>query len=303
MKPIDAAIDHRDPRSRRLFDRSQALELGATDRMIDTRLGSGRWVRVHAGVYSTGPPDGGWRARLAAAVLAAGQGAAVSHRAAFALWGLEGLDPRVVEITVPYTRGPTPRGVTVHRTRRRLPLATVDGIAVTTVERTLLDLAGSLPRLVVAKGLDHALRRELTTRERLWDTIEEQGGRGVRGSLPLRRLLVAAEDGGVTGSPAETELVAAMRREGIPDPVMQYEVVTADGRRFLVDFAWPRWAKGVEVDGLDAHAGAEALDRDLDRQNALMDAGLELRRFSARAVRRDPGGVARAIAAFLTPLL
>ena len=77
------------------------------------------------------------------------------------------------------------------------------------------------------------------------------------------------------------------------------EVVLSDGQRFVIDFGWPTLLKGVEVDGLDAHSGPAQLENDLRRQNALLDAGIELRRFSAREVRRDPKGVAVAIARFL----
>lgn len=167
------------------------------------------------------------------------------------------------------------------------------------MERTLLDAAGLLPKTVVAKGLDSAVRRNLTSVPRLWETIRTQGGPGVGGTKPLTTLVSALEKSGATGSPAETELLHVMRDEALPEPVLQYEVVLADGRRYVVDFAWPERGKGVEVDGLAAHAGAEALERDLQRQNALMDAGLELRRFTAREVRRNPKKVAAEIARFL----
>lgn len=299
MKRVDAEVDRRVTDRYRLLDRAEAAELGATDRMIASRVASGRWARLHPGVYQVGPLSDHWLPRLRAAVLAAGPAASASHRAAFVLWGLDGLTTRLIEVTVPYTHGPLPQGTIVHRTRRELPRTEVEGITVTTVERTLLDTAGMLPRLVVAKGLDSAVRQGLTTPSALWEAVRHQGGRGVRGTRPLSTLIAALEESGATGSPAETELLDAMRRAGIPEPVIQYEVVLADGQRFVVDFGWPRLLKGVEVDGLDAHSGPGELENDLRRQNALLDAGIQLRRFSAREVRRDPEGVAAAIAEFL----
>ncbi len=82
-------------------------------------------------------------------------------------------------------------------------------------------------------------------------------------------------------------------------PVPQHEVVTLSGRRYRLDFAWPDLAKAIEVDGLDAHASADSLDRDLIRQNDLLEAGFQLRRFSARTVRRDLDGVIAAISGFI----
>lgn len=268
MKRIDHEAGRLPADRFRLLDREEATSLGATDRMISGRLANGRWVRVHPGVYQIGPASDEWLTKLRAAVLAAGEGAAISHRAAFALWGLDGLETGIVEITVPYTHQPLPAGVIVHRTRRTLPKTELHGVVVTPVERTLLDAAGLLPRMVVAKGLDSALRRNLTSVPRLLETIEEQAGRGVPGTKPLTSLVSALEVSGATGSPAETELLHLMRKAGLPDPVLQYEVMLPDGRRYVVDFGWPSLGKGVEVDGLDAHAGAELLERDLQRQNA-----------------------------------
>ena len=62
---------------------------------------------------------------------------------------------------------------------------------------------------------------------------------------------------------------------------------------------WPALAKAVEVDGIDAHSSADRLDDDLRRQNELMALGVELRRFSARQIRRDPKGVVDQIRRFL----
>ena len=67
----------------------------------------------------------------------------------------------------------------------------------------------------------------------------------------------------------------------------------------LPDFYWPDRGKAVEVDGLDAHDSADRLDHDLRRQNALLDLGIELRRFSARDVRRKPAEVVEESRRFL----
>lgn len=285
---------------KRLVDRAGVMGAGGSDAMIGTRVRNGWWAPLHAGVYRIGPPNGEWVERLHAALLACGPHALISHRAAFALWGLDGIETRVVEVTVPYANRPVPRGVIRHRTRRRMPAATIRGLRVTTVERTLLDVAPQVPLPVLSKGVDSALRLALTDPLAIARIINEQGGPGVRGVRRLERILTDLELTGPTGSPAETELLDGIKVSGLPIPVLQWEVVAPSGRRYRVDFGWPDRGKGVEVDGLDAHSGPDRLDQDLIRQNDLLDAGIELRRFSARSVRNDLEGVIGAIGRFLT---
>jgi very-short-patch-repair endonuclease len=90
-----------------------------------------------------------------------------------------------------------------------------------------------------------------------------------------------------------------MRLAGIPEPNLQHELIARGGRRIRPDFYWPMLGKAVEVDGLDAHSSADALDDDLERQNLLLEMGIDLRRFSARRVRRDPEAVIGQIRRFL----
>lgn len=275
------------------------MAAGGTDDMIGMRVGNGWWETLHAGVYRIGPPSGEWLERLAAALAACGPEARVSHRAAYALWGLDGIDTQLVEVTVPYVNTPEPRGVIRHRTRRPIPATVLWGLAVTSIERTLLDSAPQLPLEVLLKGADSAFRLGLTVPIAVSQIISEQGGRGVGGVRRLERVLEILDDTGPTGSPAEVTVLAAIRSSGLPTPVPQWEVVTPSGRRYRVDFGWPELGKGVEIDGLDAHSGAEKLEADLRRQNDLLDAGVQLRRFTARSVRHDLGEVVRQIAAFL----
>lgn len=267
--------------------------------MIATRVRKGWWTRLHAGVYRIGPRSDQWLERLHSALLAAGEGALVSHRAAWVLWGLDGIDVRLVELTVPYEHAPIPSSVIRHRTRRPMDGTTLQGLAATNVERTLLDTSPLLPEPVLAKGVDSAIRLGLTDPRGIRELVHERGGRGVRGVTKLERVLGEMERNGPTGSPAEIEMLRLMRRNGIPEPVLQWEVFGVSGSRYLVDFGWPDLMKGLEIDGALAHSGAEALERDLDRQNDLLATGIELRRFTGRQLRRNPQAVIEQIRRFL----
>lgn len=286
-------------RTRAVVSRAMVLAAGGSDDLISARVRRGWWTALHAGVYRIGPPTNSWMERLEAGLLACGEGAVVSHRAAWRLWDLDGLSTRLVEVTVPYTNAPVPEGVLRHRTRRRIEAAYRHGLAVTPIERTLLDVAPLVPVVVLAKGVDSAIRQEVTSHADIARTLAEKGGRGVRGTGKLLSVIDWSERSGPTGSPAEVELLTGMRRNGIPEPTPQWEVAATSGQTYRVDFGWPDLLKGVEVDGYDAHAGRENLERDLKRQNALLDAGVQLRRFTAQAIRNDLDGVLSAIARFL----
>jgi len=281
-----------------LIDRQTVLAAGGSDEAIRVRLANGTWKQVHPGVYYLNVTAPTWATRLQAAVLAAGPDALASHRAAGRLWGLEGFSSRALEVTVPNSEQPEPNGVVVHRTRRRLHGESIDGIPVTTVERTLLDLASVLPDQALSKAVQAAYRKRLTTGNRLANIIVEQGGRGVRGTRKLRRIVANAEYD-KSGSSAEVDMAELIRHAGVPIPVPQREIILSNGERALPDFAWPDRRKLVEVDGFETHGTPAAFERDLIRQNLLLDLGWHMRRYSAALIRRDPDGVARDLRRFL----
>lgn len=152
------------------------------------------------------------------AVLAAGAEALASNRTAALLWHLDGVHGRIVEVTVPYSEKPIPKNVVLHRTRRSLPGEVVDGIQTTSVERTLLDLARYLPDLFLEKAVMSALRHCITARKAMGRLLVENGGRGVRGTRKLRRILALVDDG-VTGSPSEVETARLIRSAPVSAPV------------------------------------------------------------------------------------
>lgn len=101
-----------------LVTRDQVFGAGGSDDVIENRVAGGSWVKRHAGVYQTDSRPSSWEADLIAAVLAAGEKALVSHRAALLFWGMDGISSAPIEITVPFGNLPIPEGVVVHRTRR-----------------------------------------------------------------------------------------------------------------------------------------------------------------------------------------
>jgi hypothetical protein len=126
----------------------QLVEEGVDRHAIQRRLEDGTLYRVHRGVYAVGHPGRSTHADYMAAVLACGDGAALSHRAAAHLQRLLRGSPPRPEVTVPSTAGRSRKGIVIHRVRS-LPAKdtkTVYGIRVTNVPRTLLDLAPLLPR-------------------------------------------------------------------------------------------------------------------------------------------------------------
>jgi very-short-patch-repair endonuclease len=271
-----------------VFSRAQAAEAGAHESAIDRRLWAGRWLRTSVpAVYALPGWVPTWRSVLVAASL---KGAVPSHRAAAALWGLR--EGSHVEVTV--QRGTNHRlgpHVRVHQSPLdRRDRARVGGVPVTTVERTLVDLAAVAPEAAVENALESALRLRLTTVERVAGRLRELAAPGRPGVAGLRAVLARRGVGPAAGSDLETRVIRMLRAAGIPDPVRQHEVEVG-GRRYKLDLAWPECRLGIELDGFESHGGRQAFSDDRARQNALVLAGWTLLRYSGDQVRDGAGGL------------
>lgn len=281
-----------------IIDRPGLLAEGVTDHEIQRRVATGRLTEMHPGVYYTDAVTPTWRTAVLAAVSAAGQNAVVSHRTAAVLWEMDGVYGRMIEVTVPYGLGPDPSGAIVHRTRKKLPSQPLGAIPLTSPELTLLHLAGVLPARTLEKAMASALRLSIATPDSIDQAIAILGGRGVKGTRRMRQVLrIVADD--VSGSIAEVNLGQLIRSAPVPSPVPQLLVPFADRPNAYPDFAWPDLMRIIEADGLGAHSGHDNFENDLQRQNALMEAGWEIRRFTAREIRREPERVIREITEFV----
>lgn len=270
-----------------LVNRGQLGTFGVTDEEIRLRVHSGRMEQVHAGVYYLDSIPSTWKTEVLAAAMAAGPDALGSHRTAAVLWELDAVYGRIIELTVPFNEEPDPQDVIVHRTRRINPGSIVDGIPVTSIEKTLLDLACILPQRTLQKAARSAVRKGLTTPEKMDLAVGLYGGRGVTGTRMFRRVVAFVADD-QSASVAEVDLKHIVMDAPVPRPIQQLKVRLRNGSHAYPDFAWPDRMRIVEVDGFEAHGTPEQMQRDLWRQNELMELGWEIRRFTATEIREEP---------------
>ncbi|HZH03224.1 MAG TPA: hypothetical protein VEY30_05520, partial [Myxococcaceae bacterium] len=151
-----------------VLSRAQALACGLSEDEIQGRLERGAWVRRLPSVYRLMGSPPGWMQELMAAVLWAGPGAAVSHRAAAALWKMDGFSPEGVELSAPHQLRAEP-GIIVHRTGRldRKDVVWIARLPATGAARTLLDLGAVVDPERVEEALECCLRRGWVTAARL----------------------------------------------------------------------------------------------------------------------------------------
>lgn len=234
-----------------------------------------------------------------AAVLAAGPGALLSHRDAAALHGLRPAgDRRRIEVTTTARATSTDR-IRVHGTTVLDPLdaARRDGIAVTGVARTLVDLASVATTGELRKALEEAERQrsvDLSDIERAMAATARRRGKGhaaMRSALAELRAIGAH----VTRSELKDRFVTLLDAHGLPRPLTNHWVEGME-----VDACWPSERLVVELDGWGAHATRHAFQDDRERSNDLTAAGWTLLRFTWadvtwRAV-DTAGRVARALA-------
>lgn len=268
--------------------------------MVHSRLATGRWKRVHPGVFVLVGAPRSWRQDVAAACLAAGSGSPASFRAAGVLWQQFEAARVPIEITVLRGRRVRLRGVIVHETSCLLPadLATVEGIPVTSPTRTLIDLAGVLPKDELEETLDDVLRRRLTSVSRLRWRMGHAGRS--RGLATLRRLLEArGASAPVTGSVLETRFSRLVRRAGLPALDRQHDIRDHGRLVAVVDFAYPAQRIAIEIDGYRWHSGRARWERDLIRRNAITALGWRVLHITSTDIKRYPERVVSTIEAAL----
>jgi REase_MTES_1575 len=139
------------------------------------------------------------------------------------------------------------------------------------------------------------LRSQMCDRRDLQVAAKAQAGR--RGIVAVRDLIPKARP--EAESPMESEARLVMLDGGLPEPLLQYEIVDRDGRLWRVDFAWPDRRVAVEYDGFDWHSSPEALRRDRQKRAALEEIDWRVMSIVSDDVRRHRDVMVRRIDAQL----
>ena len=208
-----------------------------------------------------------------AALLACGPGAVLSHRSAAMLWDLrQGATP-IPDVSVPRSRERRP-GIRMHRPRRldRRDITVVDGFRVTTVARTLADMAAVTTPQQLETIFEAALRRDLLDMRRALELCH-----GRRGTRHLRRLIAQATAPEPTRSELEKRFRRQCRKRGLPLP--SFNVLVSD---LDVDAYWQKENLVVELDSWEFHRTRAAFERDRARDAKLVAAGHRVMRFTWR---------------------
>jgi hypothetical protein len=276
VRTPDQALSRFSEEHHGVFATGHASLLGFTERQIMHRKSTGRWQPAFLGAYHLAGAPPSWKGDLLAACWAGGFRAVASHRSAAALWGLAGGRRSIQEITCPRWRRARHDGLVVHESKAfdSVDATVIEGIPLTTPERTLLDLGAVCHESVVEIALDAAEKRELVTVNSVRATLTRLGRSGRNGVGTLRRLLDArSPDRKPTESEMETMLLQLLRRTGFPEPVTQYEIRRAGQFVARVDAAYPQWHVAIEYDSYEYHAGRKAHERDNSRRNKIAAAG------------------------------
>jgi hypothetical protein len=263
--------------------RSQLVDAGFRDRGIAEWVRSGQLRRLYRGVYAFGHDRLRVEGRWLAAVMACGPGAVLSHRSAAQLWELRHSNSALIDVTVPSQNGRIQRrGIRVHRSGRlgAEEVTAGRGIPVTTVARTLLDLADVLDAQALRRAVTEAEYRRRFDLTALNAVVQANPGRR---TAKLMRAVEGRRHR--TRSPLEDRFVRLLDRWGVEEPECNMRV-----EGYEVDFLWRRVDLAVELDGLDAHATREAVRRDRRRDRVLWRAGVRTLRLTSEAL-EDPAGV------------
>jgi hypothetical protein len=288
--PRDGAIADLARRQRGVVGRAQLVALGLGQDAIDWRVSRRRLHRVHRGVYAVGHLALTRNGQFMAAVLACGEGAALSHFSAAVLWGM--LQGEGQEIHVTAAKRRRVKGIVVHEAPLNGERVRRLGIIVTTPARTLVDLADVVERRrILERAFDEAEYLCLD-----WRKAAPRHGRS--GSGLLSSVLAVHTPGSTrTRSKLEEDFIAFCDRRGIPRPEVN---VGIEG--YECDFVWREARLIVETDGGAAHSTSRARERDPIRDADLQIAGWRVIRLTSMRLSHQPEAVEQQLKRLVRPV-
>jgi predicted transcriptional regulator of viral defense system len=269
----------------------QLKRMGIGDDAVKLRIRNARLHRIYRGVYAVGHTVVPIRGQRMAAVLTAGGGAVLSDRDAAAEWSMLRKTSGRIHVTAPRALRPR-RGLLLHC--RRLPadeVTCLDGIPITTVPRTIFDLAATEPRRRVEQALHESEVQRLTDALSLPDLVERYPHTpGVR---TIRAILAERGAGETITREGLVDLFLAFGDElRFPRPLTDYWI-TANGRSYECDAVYLEQRVIVELDGYATHSTRRKFESDRVRDRDLQLAGWIVVRVTWHQLRHERDALAR----------
>jgi predicted transcriptional regulator of viral defense system len=261
----------------------QLLALGLRTDAIQYRVSTGRLHRIHRGVYAVGHRKLTRQGHRMAAVLAYGPDAVLSHRSAAAHWGI-GSGSYRIDVTTPRERR-SRKTIRAHTAELHEEDGTThDGIPITSVTRTIFDLAAKTRDDGLTYLIEEADRRDLFDLNALDRAIARRPRSA--GVVRLNKVLAAYRGPADTRSKLERDFRRLIAQAGLPEP--QYNVVVAG---LSVDVYWREWKLVVELDTRRYHGTPRAFETDRIRDATLQKADIRVLRVTGDRMDNAPAAV------------
>ncbi len=296
MSERDAELNRIASRQHRIVTTRRLRCLGFSRSWVTRQVGDGQIVRLHHGVYLVGPGPPTLKGRWLAAVLGAGESALLAKTSAAALWDIAKPRGSRVDVLIPASRRAAKlHGVRIHRCRRIHPddISVVDSIPVTSVERTLCNLAPILPYADLKRAFERAERLRLIDHRLLGEAVDRM--HGTPGAATMRRLL-GHDPRPATETRSELEIAFFELVTKADLPPYQRNVLV---RGYEVDAYWPEANFIVELQSYTWHSDPEAFERDHAKLANLRIAGFEVLAMTHRQVTREGAWAVGAIRSIL----
>ncbi|MBI4934786.1 MAG: type IV toxin-antitoxin system AbiEi family antitoxin domain-containing protein [Actinobacteria bacterium] len=268
------------------------VRLGMSEATVYRLVRDGRLERMMPGVVrSLQFPDTDMQ-RYAAAC-ARNPAALVAFTSAGRLWGFRKVPDLGRYILVPHGVSPELPGVVVRRCRRIDSVDVVerpDGIRLTSPPRTLFDSADMLGVARTRSVMEQVLHEQMCTLGTVTDTVARLAHPNRPGTRTMMAV-IASRPAWRTAlhSDLEMRVLDEIERQRLPAPITQCPVLLPNGVTIHLDFGWPEWRVGMEVDHPAWHAGVEEHHRDTTRDRKAGTIGWLVPRLSQIAVETGLG--------------
>lgn len=266
-----------------VINATQLQSIGCSPRTVRRMVERKQLILVQRGVYiSSQWPIGA--NQVMAAACARNPSALIGFTAAAKLWGLRRVTDRRIHVLVPHGASPELDGIIVHRCRRIDEIDIVrrdDGISLTSPPRTLFDSADMLGMSASRSAMEQLLHEKRCTLDAILETYIRLAHPNRPVSRTMGEVIASRPRWRVAlHSDLELRVLEEIERQRLPAVLTQCPVVLSDGRTIHLDFGWPQWRVGLEVDHPAWHEGIEERHRDANRDRKAAGVGWVVPRVS-----------------------